>query len=79
MTTLSTPYAQEKRATYTDKILALVGTVKKYRTEINTILIDNKNVQKEINILIDTLGRTFTDVEDLIYKVRVLLNTLSLI
>lgn len=48
--------------------MALVGTVKKYRAEINSILIDNKNVQKEINILIDTLGRTFTDVEDIIYK-----------
>jgi len=59
---------QEKRTTYTAKILVLVGTVKKYRVEINTILIDTKNVQKEINALTDTLTRTFADVEELIYK-----------
>eukprot|EP01126_Amoeba_proteus_P055628 TRINITY_DN6922_c0_g2_i4.p1 TRINITY_DN6922_c0_g2~~TRINITY_DN6922_c0_g2_i4.p1 ORF type:complete len:491 (-),score=138.30 TRINITY_DN6922_c0_g2_i4:250-1722(-) len=59
---------QERRDIYTNKILVLVDTVKKYRTEINTILIDNKIVQKEINVLLDTLKRTFTDVEDLIFK-----------
>jgi len=59
---------QEKRTTYTAKILVLVGTVKKYRVEINTILLDTKNVQKEINILTDTLSRTFADVEEMIYK-----------
>jgi hypothetical protein len=60
---------QEKRSTYTAKILALVSTVKKYRIEINTILIDTKIVQKEINALSDTLSRTFADTEQLIFDV----------
>jgi len=58
---------QEKRSTYTAKILALVSTVKKYRIEINTILIDTKIVQKEINALSDTLSRSFADTEQLIF------------
>jgi len=45
----------------------LVSTVKKYRIEINTILIDTKIVQKEINALSDTLSRSFSDTEQLIF------------
>jgi len=58
---------EEKRSTYTAKILALVSTVKKYRVEINAILIDTKIVQKEINALSDTLSRSFADTEQLIF------------
>jgi len=59
--------SQEKRSTYTAKILALVSTVKKYRVEINSILVDTKIVQKEINALSDTLSRLFADTEQLIF------------
>jgi len=59
---------KENRTTYTNKILVLVGGVKKQRIEISKILIDMRNVQKEINMISEKLNRTFAVVEEMIYQ-----------
>jgi len=58
---------KENRSTYTTKILFLVGAVKKQRIEISKILIDMRNVQKDINNTSEKLNRTFSLVEELIF------------
>jgi len=58
---------KEIRTTYTTKILFLVGSVKKQRVEITKILIDMRNVQKDINNTSEKLNRTFTLVEEMIF------------
>jgi chromosome segregation ATPase len=58
---------KENRNTYTTKILFLVGAVKKQRVEISKILIDMRNVQKDINSTSEKLNRTFVLVEEMIY------------
>jgi len=59
---------KENRADYTNKILVLVGGVKKQKVEINKILLDTRNVQKEINSITDKLNRTFAEVEEMIFQ-----------
>lgn len=59
---------KENRADYTNKILVLVGGVKKQKVEINKILMDTRNVQKEINSITDKLNRMFAEVEELIFQ-----------
>eukprot|EP01125_Pyxidicula_operculata_P012652 TRINITY_DN4163_c0_g1_i1.p1 TRINITY_DN4163_c0_g1~~TRINITY_DN4163_c0_g1_i1.p1 ORF type:complete len:371 (-),score=115.61 TRINITY_DN4163_c0_g1_i1:2-1114(-) len=59
---------KETRTTYTNKIMVLVGGVKKQRVEIAKILMDMKNVQKETNVITDKLQRTFTLVEEMIFQ-----------
>jgi len=59
---------KENRADYTNKILVLVGGVKKQKIEINKILLDTRNVQKEINSITDKLNRTFAEVEEMIFQ-----------
>jgi len=58
---------KENRTTYTTKIIAAVGAVKKQRVEITKILIDMRNVQKDINNTSEKLKRTFTLVEEMIF------------
>eukprot|EP01121_Diplochlamys_sp_Union-15-3_P021935 TRINITY_DN9162_c0_g1_i1.p1 TRINITY_DN9162_c0_g1~~TRINITY_DN9162_c0_g1_i1.p1 ORF type:complete len:618 (-),score=124.99 TRINITY_DN9162_c0_g1_i1:15-1868(-) len=59
---------KENRSNYTHRILEMVKNVKKQKVEINKILIDTKNLQKDINFSTGTLGRSFTETEELIYK-----------
>jgi len=59
---------KEKRTTYTNRNLEMLKNVKKYTGEINKILSDTKNIQSEINSLKDTLGRSFSIVDDMIYS-----------
>eukprot|EP01124_Arcella_intermedia_P022903 TRINITY_DN3519_c0_g1_i1.p1 TRINITY_DN3519_c0_g1~~TRINITY_DN3519_c0_g1_i1.p1 ORF type:complete len:620 (-),score=227.58 TRINITY_DN3519_c0_g1_i1:862-2583(-) len=59
---------KENRANYTNKILVLVGGVKKQRVEISKILVDMRNVQKEINMISEKLNRTFAVVEEMIFQ-----------
>jgi len=59
---------KENRADYTSRILVLVGGVKKQKIEISKILLDTKNVQKEMNAITEKLNRTFTEVEELIFQ-----------
>jgi len=59
---------KENRADYTNRILVLVGGVKKQKIEINKILLDTRNVQKEINSITDKLNRMFAEVEEMIFQ-----------
>jgi len=56
------------RAYYTRRILENVKNVKKQKLDINKILIDTRNLKKEINTISDTLQRTFSVNEELIYQ-----------
>jgi len=55
------------RAVYTRSILEIVKNVKKQKVDIDKILIDTRNLQKEINTVSDTLGRVFTVVDELVF------------
>ncbi|CAH3173149.1 unnamed protein product, partial [Porites evermanni] len=55
------------RSAYTRRILEIVGNIKKQKEEINKILIDTKDVQKEINQLSGKLDRTFAVTDELIF------------
>ncbi|CAH3127234.1 unnamed protein product [Porites lobata] len=56
------------RSAYTRRILEIVGNIKKQKEEINQILIDTKDVQKEINQLSGKLDRTFAVTDELIFR-----------
>jgi hypothetical protein len=47
------------RAVYTRRILDIVKNVKKQKVEINKILIDMRNLMKEITLISDTLSRSY--------------------
>nr|XP_033777360.1 coiled-coil domain-containing protein 22 isoform X1 [Geotrypetes seraphini] len=56
------------RAAYTQRILEIVGNIKKQKEEITKILLDTKELQKEINNLTGKLDRTFAVTDELVYK-----------
>ncbi|XP_029463362.1 coiled-coil domain-containing protein 22 isoform X2 [Rhinatrema bivittatum] len=56
------------RAAYTQRILEIVGNIKKQKEEITKILSDTKELQKEINNLTGKLDRTFAVTDELVYK-----------
>jgi coiled-coil domain-containing protein 22 len=55
------------RGYYTDRILDIVGSVKKQKADIDKILLDTRQLQKEINSTSDTLNRTFGVTDELIF------------
>lgn len=56
------------RSAYTKRILEIVGNIKKQKAEIDKVLLDTRNVQKEINKLSGKLERTFTVTDELIFR-----------
>ncbi|XP_077368007.1 coiled-coil domain-containing protein 22 [Festucalex cinctus] len=56
------------RAAYTQRILEIVSNIKKQKEEINKILSDTKELQKEINSLTGKLDRTFAVTDELVFK-----------
>lgn len=56
------------RSAYTRRILEIVGNIKKQKAEIDKVLLDTRNVQKEINKLSGKLERTFTVTDELIFR-----------
>mmetsp|Transcript_8912 Transcript_8912/g.9888 ORF Transcript_8912/g.9888 Transcript_8912/m.9888 type:complete len:451 (-) Transcript_8912:84-1436(-) len=59
---------KESRSTFTLRILELVRNVKKQKVEINKILVDTKDLQKDINKVTENLKRSFRLTEDMIFK-----------
>ncbi len=55
------------RSIYTRRILDIVKNVKKQKLEINKILIDMRNVMKEITLTTDTLNRSYAVTENLMF------------
>jgi len=56
------------RPHYTTRILDIVKSVKKQKVDIDKILIDTRNLQKEINSITDTLNRTFAVTDEMIFQ-----------
>eukprot|EP01116_Phalansterium_solitarium_P014129 TRINITY_DN31661_c0_g1_i1.p1 TRINITY_DN31661_c0_g1~~TRINITY_DN31661_c0_g1_i1.p1 ORF type:complete len:625 (-),score=245.12 TRINITY_DN31661_c0_g1_i1:71-1945(-) len=55
------------RAHYTTRILEIVRNVKRQKVDIDKILIDTRDLQREINSISDTLSRTFAVSDELIF------------
>ncbi|XP_014674307.1 PREDICTED: coiled-coil domain-containing protein 22 homolog [Priapulus caudatus] len=56
------------RAAYTKRILEIITNINKQNQDIQKVLSDTKEVQKEINVLSGKLDRTFTVTDELIFK-----------
>ncbi|MEQ2268255.1 Coiled-coil domain-containing protein 22, partial [Xenotaenia resolanae] len=56
------------RSAYTQRILEIVGNIKKQKEEISKILSDTKELQKEINSLTGKLDRSFAVTDELVFK-----------
>jgi len=63
----SIPNKEMTRSNYTRRILEIVKNVKKQKIDINKILIDTRNLKKEINSVTDTLNRVFAVTDELIF------------
>ncbi|KAG5882538.1 hypothetical protein JTB14_038149 [Gonioctena quinquepunctata] len=55
------------RSTYTIRILEIIGNISKQNIEIQNILSDTRNVQRDINYLTGQVGRSFTLSDELIF------------
>ncbi|XP_066154513.1 coiled-coil domain-containing protein 22-like [Euwallacea fornicatus] len=58
---------KNNRAAYTKRILEIVGNIKKQNKEIQKILADTRQVQKDINNLTGQLDRSFTLCDEIIF------------
>ncbi|XP_029663107.1 coiled-coil domain-containing protein 22 [Formica exsecta] len=56
------------RSAYTQRILEIINNVRKQRDEISKVLADTREIQKEINMLTGRLERSFTVVDELIFR-----------
>lgn len=56
------------RSAYTQRILEIINNVRKQRDEISKVLADTREIQKEINTLNGRLERSFTVVDELIFR-----------
>nr|XP_028567262.1 coiled-coil domain-containing protein 22 [Podarcis muralis] len=56
------------RSAYTQRILEIVGNIRKQKEEITKILSDTKELQKEINGLTGKVDRTFAVTDELVFK-----------
>lgn len=59
---------QINRTAYTKRIFDIVSNIKKQQEDINKVLSANRQLQKEIRSLAGKLERTFTVVEERLYK-----------
>jgi len=62
------------RQFYTKRILEIMANIDKQKREINKVLIETRNIQKDINQLIGKLERVFNATDELIFKVSHELN-----
>jgi len=56
------------RSAYTQRILEIVGNIRKQNQDIDNVLVDTRAVQKEINLLTGKLDRTFSVTDELIFR-----------
>lgn len=57
------------RNAYTSRILEIIGNIKKQKADIDKIIRDTRELQKEINTINGQLDRQFTVTDDLLFKV----------
>lgn len=55
------------RSAYTSRILEIIGNIRKQKTDIDKILRDTREVQKDINTVTGRLERQFTVTDDLLF------------
>ncbi|XP_043799581.1 coiled-coil domain-containing protein 22 homolog isoform X1 [Apis laboriosa] len=56
------------RSAYTQRILEIINNIRKQRDEISKVLVDTREIQKEINTLTGRLERSFTVADELIFR-----------
>lgn len=56
------------RTAYTNRILEIIGNIKKQDLDIDRILLDTRKLQKEINTISGHLERQFTATDDLVFR-----------
>ena len=56
------------RSAYTQRILEIINNVRKQKDEIDKVLADTREIQKDINTLTGRLERSFTVVDELIFR-----------
>lgn len=56
------------RSAYTQRILEIINNVRKQKDEIDKVLRDTREIQKEINTLTGRLERSFAVVDELIFR-----------
>lgn len=66
-----TGFLSLQRNDYTSRILEIVGNIRKQKADIDKVLIDTRELQKEINLITGQLDRQFTVTDDLLFKVSV--------
>ncbi|KAF7993714.1 hypothetical protein HCN44_010309 [Aphidius gifuensis] len=59
---------ETNRSAYTQRILEIINNVRKQCDEIDKVLGDTREIQKEINMLTGKLERSFTVVDELIFR-----------
>lgn len=55
------------RSAYTSRILEIIGNIRKQKTDIDKILGDTREVQKDINTVTGKLERQFTVTDDFLF------------
>ncbi|XP_076231002.1 coiled-coil domain-containing protein 22 homolog isoform X2 [Calliopsis andreniformis] len=56
------------RSAYTQRIIEIINNVRKQKDEIDKVLADTREIQKEINTLTGRVERSFTVVDELIFR-----------
>lgn len=59
------------RNAYTSRILEIIGNIRKQKNDIDKVLSDTRELQKEINNITGQLDRQFTVTDDLLFKVKI--------
>jgi len=57
-----------QRTSYTRKIMDVVKNVRKQKVDIDKILLDIRNLNKEINLISETLERSYHACDELVFK-----------
>jgi len=57
-----------QRSQYTERIMEIVRNIQKQNVEISKVLLDTRQVQKEISQTIDQLNRTYSAADELVYR-----------
>lgn len=59
---------ETNRSAYTQRILEIINNVRKQKEDIEKVLNDTRHIKKEINTLSGRLERSFTVVDELIFR-----------
>ena len=66
---LSSMQRDISRQSYTKRILEIVASIHKQKAEIDRVIVDMKNSQKQMNQMKGRIERTFTAVDEIMFLV----------